>query len=349
MTSVAAGPVEDIRSIAMHGPATATAWCLLHWTAGNLVAAQQLARDAGAEMRTRQAGMLLAVVECVDALVALECDQLREAERVVARLEPRNPADDVLCDLARARHLQARGQVAAATEVLEDRYAATLARGTVPFTALLAEELVMVLLASGRDSDAATLAQDSLSRTVDHGMPLPEVQALRAVTRTSGDPGPCQRALVVANDRGYVFEALLCRQVLGSMGEGPRENLTAAWHGFRDIGALRSLRLTTKAMRDWSLPIPRRRRGTGRRPGRSMTEGEEQLVSLILQGLTNRQIAERLYLSPKTVEVYLSRLYRSLGVANRIELIVRSEESDRGWPQPHPTSGANFGAATGRR
>jgi DNA-binding NarL/FixJ family response regulator len=349
LTSVAAGPVEDIRSIAMHGPATATAWCLLHWTAGNLVAAQQLARDAAAEMRSRRAGMLLAVVECIDALVGLECDQLREAERVVEQLEPRNPADEVLCDLARARHLQARGQVTAATTILEERWAAAVARGTVPFTALLAEELVVVLQAAGRDADAAALADDSLRRTVDHGMPLPEVQALRAVTRASGDPEPCRRALLVADERGYVFEALLCRQVLGSMGEAPRENLTAAWHGFRDLGALRSLRLTTKALREWSLPIPRRRKGAGSRPGRSLTESEEQLVSLILQGLTNRQIAERLYLSPKTVEVYLSRLYRTLGVANRIELIVRSEESERGWPQPRPAQGATFGAATGRR
>ena len=222
LTSVAAGPVEDIRSIAMHGPATATAWCLLHWTAGNLVAAQQLARDAAAEMRSRRAGMLLAVVECIDALVGLECDQLREAERVVEQLEPRNPADAVLCDLARARHLQARGQVTAATTILEERWAAAVARGTVPFTALLAEELVVVLQAAGRDADAAALADDSLRRTVDHGMPLPEVQALRAVTRASGDPEPCRRALLVADERGYVFEALLCRQVLGSMGEAPR-------------------------------------------------------------------------------------------------------------------------------
>jgi DNA-binding NarL/FixJ family response regulator len=43
-------------------------------------------------------------------------------------------------------------------------------------------------------------------------------------------------------------------------------------------------------------------------------------VELIAEGLTNRAVAERLVLSPKTVEAHLARAYAKLGVRSRAEL-----------------------------
>ena len=43
-------------------------------------------------------------------------------------------------------------------------------------------------------------------------------------------------------------------------------------------------------------------------------------------GLTNREIAERAFLSPKTVEVNLTRVYRKLGVRSRTALSGRLGE-----------------------
>ncbi len=51
-----------------------------------------------------------------------------------------------------------------------------------------------------------------------------------------------------------------------------------------------------------------------------LTPSEEQVAELAASGLKNRQIAERLYLSPKTVEANLARAYRKLGVGSRAEL-----------------------------
>jgi DNA-binding NarL/FixJ family response regulator len=55
----------------------------------------------------------------------------------------------------------------------------------------------------------------------------------------------------------------------------------------------------------------------------SLTPTEERVARLAAEGLTNREIAERTFLSPKTVEVNLTRVYRKLGVrraalANRL-------------------------------
>jgi DNA-binding CsgD family transcriptional regulator len=58
----------------------------------------------------------------------------------------------------------------------------------------------------------------------------------------------------------------------------------------------------------------------------ALTPTEERIAHLAADGLTNRQIAERTFLSPKTVEVNLTRVYRKLGV-RRAALASRLAES----------------------
>lgn len=55
---------------------------------------------------------------------------------------------------------------------------------------------------------------------------------------------------------------------------------------------------------------------------RAFTPAERQVAELAATGLTNRQIAEQLFLSQKTVEAHLSRAYRKLGVRSRTQLAV---------------------------
>ncbi|HWE49313.1 MAG TPA: response regulator transcription factor [Bryobacteraceae bacterium] len=52
----------------------------------------------------------------------------------------------------------------------------------------------------------------------------------------------------------------------------------------------------------------------------SLTRREGQLVSLLAQGLKNRDIAATLQISEGTVKVYLSKLFHKLGVKDRLEL-----------------------------
>ncbi|MBI2872982.1 MAG: helix-turn-helix transcriptional regulator [Chloroflexi bacterium] len=59
-------------------------------------------------------------------------------------------------------------------------------------------------------------------------------------------------------------------------------------------------------------------RSPGERPRLTALEG--QVLSLLWDGLTNEEIAERLYLSPNTVREYVSRLLEKYGVSNRTAL-----------------------------
>ncbi|MFJ9752986.1 helix-turn-helix transcriptional regulator [Streptomyces chartreusis] len=80
-------------------------------------------------------------------------------------------------------------------------------------------------------------------------------------------------------------------------------------------------------------------RAAGARPRRfvisgpgSLTPSEQRVADLATQGLSNRQIAQNLFITAKTVEVHLTAIYRKLGVLGRRELRIalnKTEHADR--------------------
>lgn len=60
--------------------------------------------------------------------------------------------------------------------------------------------------------------------------------------------------------------------------------------------------------------------------GNSLTAAESRVLTLMLKGLNNREIADVLYRSVRTVEVHSGRIYKKFGVPNRIELVRRLTE-----------------------
>jgi DNA-binding CsgD family transcriptional regulator len=57
-----------------------------------------------------------------------------------------------------------------------------------------------------------------------------------------------------------------------------------------------------------------------------LTPQELQIVRLVSEGLSNRQVAEQLFLSPRTVEYHLYKVYPKLGIGSRTHLIRRWSE-----------------------
>jgi DNA-binding CsgD family transcriptional regulator len=76
--------------------------------------------------------------------------------------------------------------------------------------------------------------------------------------------------------------------------------------------------------------------GVRSRPQRELTPVEVRVAGLVAEGLTNREIADRLFVSPKTVEATLTHVYRKLDIRARAELaalIARpNSDSDSGEP-----------------
>jgi DNA-binding CsgD family transcriptional regulator len=51
-----------------------------------------------------------------------------------------------------------------------------------------------------------------------------------------------------------------------------------------------------------------------------LTASERRVAAMAAEGLSNRQIAEALFVTPKTVENHLGRVYRKLDIGSRVEL-----------------------------
>ncbi len=96
-----------------------------------------------------------------------------------------------------------------------------------------------------------------------------------------------------------------------------RASLRAALTGFDRLGA-----------RPWAERARSELRASGQRIRRGsphaterLTPQELQVALTIARGLTNREAAARLFLSPKTIEFHLRNIYRKLGIRSRTELV----------------------------
>ena len=65
-----------------------------------------------------------------------------------------------------------------------------------------------------------------------------------------------------------------------------------------------------------------------RLPDISLNEREKQVLTLLSEGFTQREIAERLYLSVSSVKKYLSSVYSKLSVNNKLSAVQKARESN---------------------
>jgi len=136
-----------------------------------------------------------------------------------------------------------------------------------------------------------------------------------------GRPDLAARALTDSKDRfrelGMPFQAARSALLLGQaqrrgkLKRPARESLQEALEIFERLGAP-----------SWA---ERARVELGRIGGRpstphDLTASEQEVAALVAAGHSNRQVAERLYMTVNTVETNLSRIYRKLGVRSRTEL-----------------------------
>jgi two-component system, NarL family, nitrate/nitrite response regulator NarL len=78
----------------------------------------------------------------------------------------------------------------------------------------------------------------------------------------------------------------------------------------------------------------------------ALTQREGQLVSLLSQGLKNKEIAATLLISEGTVKVYLSRLFQKVGVKDRFELALFGLKNLTAGQLPMAEKGQRTGAST---
>ena len=128
--------------------------------------------------------------------------------------------------------------------------------------------------------------------------------AIRALILTSYDDDEALFAAIMAGAAGYVLKEITGQDLVGAVHQ------VAAGNSLIDPA------LTARV-------LDRVRNGPGTAPELAgLTEQELKLLALIAEGLTNRQIGERMFLAEKTVKNYVSSILAKLGLERRTQAAV---------------------------
>jgi DNA-binding CsgD family transcriptional regulator len=132
------------------------------------------------------------------------------------------------------------------------------------------------------------------------------------------------RQAVASYERGpRVLETAATREDAASLlGETEAvEKLRAALAAYEEAGATADATRVRASLRQRGVRLGAR--GARQRPANgwdSLTPTERQVAALAAQGLTSRQIGDRLYISTFTVGSHLRHIYQKLGVNSRLQL-----------------------------
>jgi len=144
------------------------------------------------------------------------------------------------------------------------------------------------------DGSGIELCRDLLSE-------LPELRCLMLTSFTSDE---AMLEAILAGASGYVVKDIRGMELASAI---------------KDVGAGKSL-LDNRA----AAALMAKLRGSAERqdPLSGLTDRERTLLELLSEGLTNRQIATRMFLAEKTVKNYVSRLLAKLGMERRTQAAV---------------------------
>jgi DNA-binding CsgD family transcriptional regulator len=195
--------------------------------------------------------------------------------------------------------------------------------------------LALALVAAGQQDDAIELCRHAVELGREFGVPRELGMAQRAfalignggerVARLRGAVGTLERspaALELARALADLGVALRERGVATESREPLRRALDLAVRcGATGIAARAHRELVASGAKPRRLAIT----GAG-----ALTAAELRVARLAAEGLTNREIAQALYITQKTVEGHLAHAYRKLGISSRTQLRsqVQSTASD---------------------
>jgi two-component system response regulator NreC len=184
--------------------------------------------------------------------------------------------------------------------------------------------MVVAEAADGREACQRARALKPDVAVLDLSMPrMNGVKAAQALRRDC--PQVKVLALTMHDDEHHLRELVKAKAAGYVLKRAGAEELLQAIRTVASRGVYFDLALATKALCDELARTARK----GKRGDGELTEREETVLRLIAWGQTNKEIAAKLSLSPKTIEAYKLRLGKKLGLHGRTEMVRYALR--RGW------------------
>lgn len=219
------------------------------------------------------------------------------------------------------------GDLSTALDRLRPAWGLVTIAGAVGQYRLIGPDFVRLLVESGDSAEAAEVTscvQEAADRA--GGIPSADGAALRCSGLVDGNAGLLLEAVERYRASPRVFERACTIEDAGAAvcaDERDRgvELLLEARASYEALGAIVDVRRVESRLRDMGVRFGVR--GSRVRPTtgwESLTPKEHDVVRLVCDGLTNREVGERLYVSTRTVDSHVAHIFQKLGVRSRAEL-----------------------------
>jgi DNA-binding CsgD family transcriptional regulator len=213
----------------------------------------------------------------------------------------------------------ARGEVAEAKRMADEAVAAAV--GSSMATALTTR--ARIANAQGETEQAERDAREALSAAAEFDAHLATPDALECLAGYAGAAGSHREAARLYGaadavrkatgivrfkvwDEGYATSVSSIRDALGN------SDFDSAWAEGAALSTLEAIAYARRGHSDRKRPT---------RGWDALTPTEHDVVRLVNEGLANKDIATRLFVSPRTVQSHLTHVYNKLGISSRVQLV----------------------------
>jgi DNA-binding NarL/FixJ family response regulator len=196
------------------------------------------------------------------------------------------------------------------------------------FRSLLdARDDIEVVGEAANGNEAVSLAKTLVPDVVLMDIRMPDLDGLEATRQIAADPQLTGVRIVILTTFGldeYLFDALRYGASGFLVKDTEPADLVAAVRVVAAGDSLISPSMTRRLIEEFAT------RAKPSRPATELdvlTEREREVLGLVAGGLTNDEIAERLYMSPATARTHVSRTMTKLGARDRTQLVVLAYET----------------------